>query len=332
MPSWKKVIISGSNAELASLNAPSITGSLQGTASFAVTASYFNAAVVTTGSGTDFSLYSTSPQAGNSGTRLPLSGSITFGYQAGYNSSASKYVNLLGFRAGYSTNDISYSNFLGHSAGSGADNAEQSQFIGYRAGYLATGANNSTFIGYLAGQNQYSASYSTIIGNSSGRSGSWGALGNNNIILGTNISLPNGYANYANIGGVLFISGTYGTTSGDNLTGSQANGRIGIGIVTPTATLHVNNISTANSFLVEDSTNPDNTPFLIDNAGNVMIGTTSSKGTVTIAASGADGLVLDTDTSSDTNSSRIFLKNSGSGRDISLRNSGHALYLSLIHI
>ena len=411
MPSWKKVIISGSNAELSSLYAPSITGSLQGTASFAksastfyyelanvdtdvpppsrlpltfiqtssvdiggytnawyngnltydwdnstlyapyyrssyvtgegavaffgtssaaltaVTASYFNAAVVTTGSGTDFSLYSTSPMAGNSGTRLPLSGSITFGYQAGYNSSASKYVNLLGFRAGYQTNDVSYSNFLGHSAGSGADNADQSQFIGYRAGYLSTGANNSVFIGYLAGQQQASASYSIIIGNSSGRSGSWGALGNNNIIIGTNISLPTGYANYANIGGVLFISGTYGTTSGNNSTGSQANGRIGIGIVNPSASLHITNTSNANSFLVEDATNPDNTPFLIDNAGNVMIGTTSSKGEVTIAASGADGLVLDTDTSSDTNSSRIFLKNSGSGRDISLRNSGHALYI-----
>jgi len=40
MPSWKKVIISGSSAELSSVYAPSITGSLQGTSSFAVTASY----------------------------------------------------------------------------------------------------------------------------------------------------------------------------------------------------------------------------------------------------------------------------------------------------
>ena len=321
MPSWKKVIISGSNAELSSLFAPSITGSLQGTAS------YFDAAVVTTKTGIESSLYSTSPLAGNSGSRLPLSSSISFGYQAGYNSSASVYVNLLGYRAGYQTNNVSYSNFLGHSAGSGADFADFSNFFGYRAGYLATYANNSTFIGYIAGQNQYSASYSTIIGNSSGRSGSWGALGINNIIIGTNISLPNATANAINIGGVLFGTGTYSTTSGNNLTGSQANGRIGIGIVTPTATLHVNNNSTANSFLVEDSTNPDNTPFLIDNAGNVMIGTTSSMGEVTIASSGADGLVLDTDTSSNTNSSRIFLKNSGSGRDISIRNSGHALII-----
>jgi hypothetical protein len=43
LPSWKKVITSGSDAELNSLYAPSITGSLHGTASWAqnaLTASY----------------------------------------------------------------------------------------------------------------------------------------------------------------------------------------------------------------------------------------------------------------------------------------------------
>lgn len=40
MPSWKKIITSGSNATLNSLYAPSITGSLLGTASFAISASY----------------------------------------------------------------------------------------------------------------------------------------------------------------------------------------------------------------------------------------------------------------------------------------------------
>jgi hypothetical protein len=38
MPSWRKVITSGSNASLSSLYAPSITGSLLGTASYATTA------------------------------------------------------------------------------------------------------------------------------------------------------------------------------------------------------------------------------------------------------------------------------------------------------
>ena len=42
MPSWKKVIVSGSDATLNSLYAPSITGSLQGTASYAASASYVN--------------------------------------------------------------------------------------------------------------------------------------------------------------------------------------------------------------------------------------------------------------------------------------------------
>ena len=42
MSDWKKVITSGSDAELNSLYAPSITGSLHGTASYALTASFVN--------------------------------------------------------------------------------------------------------------------------------------------------------------------------------------------------------------------------------------------------------------------------------------------------
>lgn len=42
MPNWKKVITSGSAGELSSLYAPSITGSLQGTANWAISASNVN--------------------------------------------------------------------------------------------------------------------------------------------------------------------------------------------------------------------------------------------------------------------------------------------------
>lgn len=52
-------------------------------------------------------------------------------------------------------------------------------------------------------------------------------------------------------------------------------GYVGIGIDSPSAKLHVNNTSSGNSFLVEDSTNPDSTPFVIDTSGNVGIGTTT---------------------------------------------------------
>ncbi len=50
-------------------------------------------------------------------------------------------------------------------------------------------------------------------------------------------------------------------------------GNVGVGTISsPTAKLHVTNTGTSNSFLVEDSTTPDSTPFVIDNSGNVGIG------------------------------------------------------------
>jgi hypothetical protein len=50
-------------------------------------------------------------------------------------------------------------------------------------------------------------------------------------------------------------------------------GYIGIGIDSPSAKLHINNTTTGATFLVEDSTNPDSTPFVIDSIGRVGIGT-----------------------------------------------------------
>jgi hypothetical protein len=50
------------------------------------------------------------------------------------------------------------------------------------------------------------------------------------------------------------------------------NVSIGTTVTSPTARLHVNNTSSANSFLVEDDTNPDVSPFVIDNLGKVGIG------------------------------------------------------------
>jgi hypothetical protein len=52
-------------------------------------------------------------------------------------------------------------------------------------------------------------------------------------------------------------------------------GNVGIG-VTPTAKLHVTNTGSVNSLLVEDSTNPDSSPFVIDNDGRIIQGHTAS--------------------------------------------------------
>ena len=59
---------------------------------------------------------------------------------------------------------------------------------------------------------------------------------------------------------------------------------VGIGIYPPQAKLHVNNTSfTANSLLVDDSTNPDSTPFVIDNSGNTGIGTLTPSEKLTVS-------------------------------------------------
>jgi hypothetical protein len=65
----------------------------------------------------------------------------------------------------------------------------------------------------------------------------------------------------------------FGSTSA--VTIDLANNRLGVGIANPTAKLHVNNTGSGNSFLVEDDTNPDSTPFVIDSIGRVGIGTTN---------------------------------------------------------
>jgi hypothetical protein len=68
-------------------------------------------------------------------------------------------------------------------------------------------------------------------------------------------------------------------------------GNVGIGITAPTAKLHINNTTSGNTFLVEDSTNPDATPFIIDTDGKVGIGTTSLSSQLTVVApsSGSTG-------------------------------------------
>lgn len=49
-------------------------------------------------------------------------------------------------------------------------------------------------------------------------------------------------------------------------------GNVGVGSTTPWAKLAITNTGTAPSFIVEDSTSPDTTPFIIDASGNVGVG------------------------------------------------------------
>ena len=109
---------------------------------------------------------------------------------------------------------------------------------------------------------------------------------NGNIRLG-NITGFTSTINQANIASITseFIPGTgpsyvrfrghTGSAGSQHVMSIGGHGRIGIGTQSPTATLHITNTGITNSFLVEDSTNPDSTPFVITNDGNVGIGTTT---------------------------------------------------------
>jgi len=60
------------------------------------------------------------------------------------------------------------------------------------------------------------------------------------------------------------------------LTGGAVTGATSIDTSSTSAALRVTQRGTGNAILVEDSTNPDSTPFIVDSAGRVRIGTTAS--------------------------------------------------------
>ena len=245
------------------------------------------------------SLYSNNPATSNfSGTD-----SIFFGTNAGFQATGASNSNFLGFQAGqqatnandsnflgiragrqatnaYRSNFLGYyaglgatnandSNFLGLSAGNAATGASYSNFLGYTAGYSATSASYSNFLGFEAGYQATNASYSNLFGFNVGRTFTGNNLGSNNIIIGTNITLPNATANAINIGGVLFGTGTYSTTGGNPLTATTASGKIGIQVVTPTATLDVSGTTGYNQIRMRTSYTPSSSGDTNGNVGDI---------------------------------------------------------------
>jgi hypothetical protein len=139
---------------------------------------------------------------------------------AGNGSSNAFQSNFIGNNAGNTSSNASDSNFIGFEAGQSANNSSRSNFIGYRTGYLASAATYSNFIGYHVGENLDNTQ--------------------NNIIIGTGISLSANSNNSINIGGIIFGSNAVNNTNiGITITAASATGKIGIGKVNPEYTLDV---------------------------------------------------------------------------------------------
>ena len=240
------------------------------------------------------------------------------GYFAGYLSTGAFRSNFIGYEAGREATSALNSNFIGNSAGYAATSASYSNFMGLGAGQYATNASYSTFIGQNAGYSATGASYSNIFGfNAGNASSAANSIGSNNIIIGTNISLSARTANAINIGGVLFGTGTYSTTTSSPIISATTGGRIGIGVVNPLTTLHVvgdtliqGNLNvtggtqslfsgsssvelvkiiqngSGDAFVVQDISNGDSSHFVINASGNTAIGLIQPLGSDKLTVSG----------------------------------------------
>jgi hypothetical protein len=205
-------ILSGSYGVSGSLIvSEGITGSLFGTASYQ--------SVKTSGS----TLYSFDPSTSN----FNKSESIFLGPSAGLNATSAYNSVFLGQSAGAGAASAYHSHFVGAYTGNGATNARYSIFMGYAVGENASSAYESIFIGNQAGKLAQNSNNSIYIGSSAGRVDSTSlSPGENNIVIGTGITVAQSEKNKVNIGALIFGSGSILNTS--NPFSGSANGKVGI--------------------------------------------------------------------------------------------------------
>lgn len=174
-----------------------------------------------------------------------MDSSTFLGASAGNGAFYAAFSTFVGRSSGLTAGSASYSTFLGFQAGEGATEASESVFLGYQAGLDTVNAAGSTFIGYKAGLGAGNSTYSNLVGYKAGTNN----IGPNNIIIGTNISLPVGRRDSINLGGVIFATGSYFNTTNPAYTGAATGSKVGILVVNPTlATLEIGGNVYAESF------------------------------------------------------------------------------------
>jgi hypothetical protein len=252
----------------------------------------------------------------NAGYQNSGSNQTAMGENAGYQNSGSDQT-AIGVSAGFRNLGINQT-AVGFQAGFRNSGSNQTA-VGENAGYLNSGSDN-TNIGFDSGlyiNNSLStfnsqSAQSVFLGS---RTYAGGGNRTNQIVIG-----------YAATG----IGSNSVVLGNDSITTTALKGFVGIGITTPTASLHITNTSTSASFLVEDETNPDGTPFVIQASGNTGVGTLSTPAKFTVSASGVDGILIGANTSPglDQQSGRFMLGNANTGQNVTMYNSSGSLILS----
>ena len=115
-----------------------------------------------------------------------------------------------------------------------------------------------------------------------------------------------GFGSYSNSRVDFFVN------NGNPSMSISTGGNVGIGTTSPWGKLSVTNTGSGPSFVVEDSTSPDTTPFIVDASGNVGIGTASPSSKLQVVGellSGQHGFVTPSD-----GSIRVMADNTGYGQ------------------
>jgi hypothetical protein len=167
--------------------------------------------------------------------------SVFIGEAAGFGATGSSNSIFFGYYAGARAGQAYGSNFIGGFAGQDAVSASNSTFVGGLAGNQAKFASHSFIAGYQAGLGAASASFNTLVGYRAGLNSAPGTgVGRNNIIIGTNITLPDDARDSINLGGIIFATGSYfDSGTGAPLDGPVNNAKVGINQSNPQYALDV---------------------------------------------------------------------------------------------
>jgi hypothetical protein len=213
------------------------------------------------------------------GLNAASSSNVVFlGAYSGIRAFNSSYLTALGYQAGVSMSGASNSTAVGTSAGYGAANAIGSAFFGVYAGAAAVSSSYSTFIGPYAGWRVSGSSYSTFVGYNAGFNST---LGNNNILIGTNVTLASGSTNGINIGGLIFGSGSYFSTS--SASSGSANGFIGINQPNP-----LFNLDVSGSARITSNTQITGS---VNVSGSILVSAPGTAASITVAGTGTISLL-----------------------------------------
>lgn len=162
------------------------------------------------------------------------------GYESGYNDTTGTRNNYFGASAGYSDPggaSGARNNFHGTSAGDFITTGSDNIFMGDQSGNATTSGNSNLYLGTNAGHNTTIGSNNACLGY---KVCDTLISGSNNIGIGYDIDFPsiNG-SNQLTIGNLIFGTGLDATGT------SLASGNVGIGVASPTATLHLRASTTA---------------------------------------------------------------------------------------